>query len=272
MEFCYQLSKSPPTYDFLTFLWYAEQTRLHYGKQSLQIRIVLGDRLRVERDFYFQPERKTWRAQHMLYDLAWLMPSVTEVSVVNIGIQTVRYNMPGYPLDRCLKSSEMARKQVEKFLKNHPNPVCIPIRNYDYQKERNNNLTEWRKIVSWLKLNGYTPITVQDTEGLISGNICDLGGVDYWPASFYPDLRLALYEQCVTSLIMNQGPALLALMGNSDCFVFFDVYEHIESCTRKSYEKSGFYEDWGAGRRVIECKQQDIIGHLEQHLKEKVAA
>ena len=274
MEFCYQLSKSPPTYDFLIFLWYAEQTRKQYGKQSLQIRIVPGDRLRVERDLHFSEARKTWRAQHLLYDLAWLMPSVTDVSVSTQGIQTVRYNMPGLPMDRCLKSSAGATECVKRFLSKHRNPVCIPIRYYDYQTDRNTIPSEWRKVVSWLKSNGYTPISVQDTEGLMAGVHCDIGAIDYYPASMSPDLRLALYEQCVTNLILNQGPAVLGLIGNADCFVFFEELPQIESCTRENLKKTGFFEDWGPGRRTIECSQRadDIIAHIEPRLSEAKAA
>lgn len=202
MEVFYELSKSPPTHDFCN--WLSRVSTLG----DIQVRIVPGDRDLSPRDKYYGKEKRLWRIQNLLTPLAWLLPSVTDVSLGR-GEQKHAYGHPGGPQAPCLRAPEHARKIVKQFLP--PKVVTISLRNSDFEPERNTNNAEWELVCDWLSNKGYTPVIIPDAEADMSGRYRDIPYIHYRAASYHPALRVALYELAHHNLFICSGVQLLAM-------------------------------------------------------------
>jgi len=231
MEAFYELSKSPPTHDFVNWLQRVEAAREACGDKELTIRIVPGDRRWSERDLYYTPERRTWRIDNLLIPLAWLVPSVVDVSRGN-GIQTLSYANPGAPKKPFFKAPKLAKEIVSRLIPE--NTVTITLRNSDFDVRRNSRHAEWILVADWLKQKGLFPVFVPDAEADMRGLNPPIPYPSYLAASHNFALRLALYEGAKFNLFQSCGPLMTALYSEMS-LMGFGLYIPGRPCNEKAH-------------------------------------
>ena len=165
----YDLAKSPPTHDYVNWLARVEQERIKTGAETVKIRLVRGTRLFSFRDYLYSQERRDRRVYELLFPLSRLLPSVSDVCMVDEGEETLSYHNFTEPQAPVLQASPIDRSIVSHFLKELPNPVTFTIRQADFEHERNTNNDEWRKVLMWLVERDYSPIVIPDMEAEMSG-------------------------------------------------------------------------------------------------------
>lgn len=267
MEAFYDLSKSPATHDMVNWLVRAEEARIAAGAPDLQVRFVPGVRMTSIRDKFYTPERRNWRVQHLLTQLAWLLPSVTDVSMGS-GEQTLSYANPGEPKKPIFKAPAHAMQIVSDMLPK--NSVSITLRQSDFEPLRNSKLGEWLKVASWLKNNGYNPIIVPDAEADMRGMCEELPYYTYRAAAHCFALKLALYEQCPMNLMINSGTMLLGLHSDIRMMAFKLFVDGVPCCSESWMRKAGFTPDhnWGPHKHLFweDDSARNILPEIQKHM------
>ena len=263
----YDLSKSPATHDFVTWLARCELKRREAYSDHLEINIMPGTRDQSIRDKTLPAEQRAWTARTLLPQLAWLLPSVKNVTFHHLGIQHEPYT----PLQKwpgnLFRASDHAREVVKEYLSDKPNPVSITPRQSSFQPERNANRIEWLGVISWLWSNGYSPIIVPDTETIYSQSARNVWPHDtYWGASTSSDIRLALYEQCEMNLMTNGGPMVLALMADVPLMAFKLIVPGIATCSPQYMAANGFANgaEYAPGKKLFwaDDRKEHVIAQL----------
>lgn len=232
MTAVYDLSMSPPTYDFLGFLAEAERFRKAKEFDCIDIVFTPGP-IHGFRDDQLPPDAAT--REGMLWRVAVAMakrlPSVRNVQVLSQR-QDIKADFPEEWTDATakahygtrylkndapmLKASEYARKQVAlRYSKPY---VTITLRESSYWPNRNSKRSEWKKVADWLKAQNIQPIIVPDAEG--TGFLGDY--TECREATMDLDIRCALYEGAVVNLGVLNGP--MSLCAFLDCnYLIFNV-------------------------------------------------
>jgi hypothetical protein len=211
----YDLNTSPATHDFCNWLARVEAHRRQQREPFVDIMFVLGDRKRSPRDKVYPYERKVWRVHNLLMPLTRCLPSVRYIGIAESGEQTLNYVNVGSPVvNPFLKAPAAAASIAAAYLKGKKKPISITLRQSEFEPTRNSSGDQWGQVCDWLSARGYTPIYVPDGEALQAGNAWVLDAETYTPAAMSPEIRLALYEQCVTNLMTTGGPMVLALMAD----------------------------------------------------------
>lgn len=248
----YDLRESPPTHDFCNWLVRVEQERRAKKEEFVDIVIVPGDRQKSPRDHIYTMARKIWRIDNLLMPLARCLPSVRNITTGN-GAQTLSYlNTCSPVVTPVLKAPPVAASIVAGYLRGKPRPVSITLRQSEFEPIRNSTAAEWQKTSEWLGAIGYTPIYVPDGEALMTGTAVDLGEETYTPAAMSPELRLALYEQCVCNLMTTGGPMVLALMAEVPLMAWRLIVPGIPCATTNHMRMSAMSPDhyWGPYKKL----------------------
>lgn len=270
----YDLRESPPTHDFINWLVRAEYWRkLHQG-DALEIFIYRGYRFRSNRDYAYTQERRERKIWDLLVPLAKLNPLVRDVYVVDPvpgGKQQFSYLNLEQIVPPTLKASSISRSIISNFLREREivNPVTITIRQSDFEKPRNSRNEEWNKVGHWLKERGLTPIVIPDAEATMLGKETRLDFLHYYPATA-PDIRLALYEQCVLNLITTSGPMVMLMHSEAPMMAFKILVPGIKCCTEKYMGNSRMTpnDDWGPNKKFYwkDDTFENIVPELEKEL------
>jgi hypothetical protein len=269
----YDFQVSPFSYDFVPFLIGA---RSHGCKQVV---FVPGDR-------HYQkctPEQQIQRMENILKPLAkkyivctsreqakafWTedcypFKYTVEKPLAGHMHGYVNYNtkmlFPLYP------DAESAKRVGERV--GSRRPVVITVRESPIKPGRNSNLPEWLKVASWLKENGYWPVFVPDTD-----NIHDFGEFDYFSgAATNVQERIALYDQALVNLTINNGPAELLFWSQRPCLIFKYHNEQFLETSSKWHEKNllpvGSQPSWFTDRQRIvwqDDKAETIIERFQK--------
>ncbi len=267
MRVYYELSKSPATFDYVNFLVRAEQERLKRQQDSISIRISYGVRTQSPRDMVFGQNRKMWRINNLLIPLSRCLPSVSDVALGD-GSQTLGYLPFPNPQKPTLKAPEGASEIVAGFLEDKPKPVSITIRQSDFEQQRNSNIKTWIKVAAWLKARGYTPIMVPDAEAELYGASYQIGCEAYPAAALYPEIRQALYEQCVVNLMNGGGPMEMCLHSEAPVMIWNLVIEGFPMNTAQAIAARGLTKNYGPAKKIYMERDSEaqVIGNLETEL------
>lgn len=240
VHYDYDLKKSPPTYDFLTWLVLMDDRRQANNADKMRIRLVHGDRYVTERDCTIGPARREWRIRHLLPELCKLMPSVESVSVGMAGGQEVGFNSSPYPF----KAALVAPSYAHSLLPFQGDFITLTVRQSWTQTDRDTNQKTWCDVMEKMPL---PVVVVPDTEAERIGQPCIIPfGKRYAPAAFSPTLRMALYEKAKLNLFTSGGPMMMAAFSNVNAEVFGLRVESVRSCGEPWLEVCGLLD----GRRV----------------------
>ena len=267
MDAFYDLAKSPVTHDFLNWLVRVEQERIKSGAETLQIRFVRGRRYFSYRDYLYSDERRDRRVYELLFPLARLLPSVTDVCMADEGGQTLSYKNFSVSQKPVLKASAIDRSAVAHFLSEFENPVTLTIRQTDFEHARNTNNEEWGKVLEWLIKHDCSPIVIPDMESELTGRLTGLEQdfIHYPAAAFSPGIRLALYELSTLNLMTTGGPMVLALFSDVPMMAFKLIVDGINCCTPQHMINSAMSpnDDWG-DRKHLYWEDDTAVNVIER--------
>lgn len=209
----YDLSVSPPTYDFISFLLGAELWRLRMNLTALDIRILAGPEQGFRRDNLppFTAAERRAMLDNIVLPAAWLLPSVASIAECedvapaqpSIGWRDPRYGLHVMVAAAAKNCYPLAPPLSERV--RHKAPYAtITLREASYWPERNSTIGEWLKVAAALERRKLQPIFVRDTAR--AGDQVATFATDV-RASRDVSWRAALYAGAALNLFVGNGPA-----------------------------------------------------------------
>jgi hypothetical protein len=215
----YNLTFSPPTYDFLSFLLAAEMWRTDFDLEYISVQVIPGPKDGF-RDDSLPPsvdERRRMLGS-VVRPMTRLLPSVRDI-ITDRTAPCVGKTAPLYGLRLNV---EAARRGIYPFRApspiKHDRPyVTITLREAEYWPARNSNLPEWLRAAAEIERAGYEVVFIRDTAAAHDPVPC-----------FYSDPGAALnllhranvYAGAAMNLGVNNGPMWLAWFMGVPTLVF----------------------------------------------------
>lgn len=243
MTAVYDLSLSPPTYDFLSFLLEAERERIKRGHTHIDVVFIPGPKGGF-RDDTLAPSQaaREGMLHRVCVSACRLLPSIRNVTVrkdrqdVSGDIFPAKwtpltprarygnhYMVNAHPILRATQSAKefVASQSLGKY-------VTITIRNAEYWPDRNSNIAEWKIVAKALEAKGFNVLWIDDCANSSSVFSWDL------------DFRLAAYEGAACNLGITNGPMELLRLSNAPYLWFRVVTETVLFTTIAYWENCGF--------------------------------
>ena len=260
MNFLYDRSKYPSSYDFLQWLVNAEIANTYAGAKSGDLKVVFKGEHRedglarpVEQrqamfEHVMRPAISTMAAEEVPYqegmELANDVPYLTRFvvdHVVHNGGDVPYFRVP-----------LQAAREAQEYLKGRK-PVVITLREASYYPTRNSNLEAWKEFA---RTCGEDVIFVRDTskadEPLDGFETCPRASKDLW-------FRLALMHLARCNLMVGNGPWVLTLYSPSPWLCFGQLHPEIPDY------KPG-HPDWWANQMGVPEGGQFPWSHENQRL------
>jgi hypothetical protein len=214
---CYNVPRSPMSYDFCCWLIDAELRRRMAGAPApLKVHFWFG---RDGKTGLETPHRKQMF-------LGVVQPMLDLIGAVEDDAAADGYYRPAFSSRHIAKAArdgaeiprfKAPRGKVEVMARPRDNPVTITLRESALQPCRNSNMDAWLKFASYLKNKGENVIFVRDTAK--AGYAID--GFDTFPAgSIDLHWRMALYEIAKMNLFVSNGPATLGYFSDFPWLTF----------------------------------------------------
>ncbi len=216
----YDLAMSPPTWDFIAWLFNASVYQKKYGYGSLEVQFVPGP----FEGFRHDPSLTTFQKQQMLDNVCRTALPLFGAREIQEGGQpidfpyTIRMTVDavrdaGFELP-LMRPSQEARKWSEQYR----GAYVITLRECDYWLERNSSLTDWIRFADHLMDEGERVVFVRDTakadEGITGHTTLPIAAVNI-------DRRLALYCVAQMNYFVSNGPSSLALYSSDIPYLSF---------------------------------------------------
>lgn len=259
LQFVYDLSTSPLTFDFASYLAAVEVERRLRGLQSIEVIFVPGplDGARAETPEYeaaVNIEARKWRLRHMLLPMLSFLPTVSTFTVCKDRKQAealitsdarriypsdYRIFLPrqpdkkviheharaGVPIWPMFSAPVHARRLVQQFFDHQVKgrkAVVITLRNYPYTPQRNSRNADWLAFADSLDPARYAVIFVNDSETVTSPPPIDFSRhLVFDLASVNLELRLALYEAAWLNMALMHGPTELCWYSEAARYLLF---------------------------------------------------
>jgi len=259
LQFCYDLSTSPITYDFASYLAAAEIERRLRGFKNIDVIFVMGPHagVREESPDYeavVSREARLWRVRHMLVPMLAFLPTVQSFAVCGTREQAdvliskdprriypsdYRGFLPrppdkrvihdharaGVPIWPMFRATEHSRKLIREFLERDVKgrrPLVITLRNYGYTPQRNSRNADWLAFANSLDLTRYAPIFIHDSETVMQRPPEDFSKhITFDAASVNLEIRMALYEAAWLNIALMAGPTELCWYNEQARYLFF---------------------------------------------------
>jgi len=256
LQFVYDLSVAPLTFDFATHLAAAEVERRLRGLAAMNV-IFLIDRLREESPDYdaaVDRAARLWRLGQVLLPMLTFLPSVRGYAVCATRQQAepllttdpallyprdYRTFLPRQPDNRVIheharngvaiwplfRASDRARLLVSEFLDREAKgrrPIVITLRNYAYTPQRNSRNEDWLAFADSLDRSVYAPIFVHDSETVMQPAPADFSRhITCEAASLNLEIRMALYEAAWLNMALMAGPTELCWYNQQARYLLF---------------------------------------------------
>jgi len=259
LQFIYDLSTSPLTFDFASYLAAAEVERRLRGLHSIEVIFVPGplDGARAETPEYeaaVNIEARRWRLRHMLIPMLSFLPTVSTYTVCRDRKQAealvtsdakriypsdYRIFLPrqpdkkvihqharaGVPIWPMFDAPSHARHLVRQFFNHYVKgrrAIVITLRNYPYTPQRNSRNADWLAFADSLDPSRYAVIFVNDSETVTGPPPVDFSRhLVFDLASVNLELRLALYEAAWLNMALMQGPTELCWYSETARYLLF---------------------------------------------------
>lgn len=219
----YNLATDPINHDFLIYLIDAEMYRIRHGApKPLRIGFSHADELT-------EKGRRFWEAVHK--PLMTLIGAVEDVDA--IGGRRAALFTPSEICLNCkkgekvplLKARQPELEMIQARYQGRMPYVTITLREYKEWPHRNSHLESWVRFARDLQAQGERVIFVRDTDRANE----PLEDFETYPqASFYTNIRMALYEKSRCNFFVSNGPAGLGLFGDRPYLYFLRVYRDDE--------------------------------------------
>lgn len=214
---CYNVTTSPISFDFLTWMIDMEQRRIN-ANAPFPLKIA----------FWFGNDGKTGLAG--MPDRESMLNNVCRPAMKLIGAVEDPKSLLGHTSDffsyRRTVDLYNATKIIPKFKTDVKSPikkpgyVTITLRETTYWPHRNSRINEWLNFANYLKGKGERVIFVRDTrladEPIEGFETCPIASKDLIQ-------RCALYRDAKCNCFVANGPISLAYFGDSPWLKFFEI-------------------------------------------------
>jgi hypothetical protein len=259
LQFFYDLSASPVTFDFASYLAAAEVERRLRKLSDMNVIFVLGPKAGVRKELpdyeaAIDVTTRLARLRNILIPMLAFLPSVKSYAVCGSREQAeaiiatdrtriypddYRVYLPRQPAKKVifeharaglsiwpmLRATDAGKRFVGDFLAREAKgrkAVVITLRNYDYSPERNSRNADWIAFANSLDPAVYAPIFVHDTETSMRQPPADFGHhVVCHAASWSLEIRMALYEAAWLNMALMHGPMELCWYNEQARYVLF---------------------------------------------------
>jgi hypothetical protein len=259
LQFFYDLSVSPITFDFASYLAAAELERRLRRLRSINVVFVLGPygggrREPPDYEAAVDIESRLARLRNILVPMLSLLPSIAGYAVCGSRAQAraliasdsaklypsdYSVFLPRYPAKRVihdqaragvdiwpmLRAPAAAVRHVADFLAREASgrrPVVITVRESDYSPARNSRRDDWIAFADALDRSVYAPIFVPDTETAMRRSLAAFGDhIVCAAASWNLELRMALYEAAWLNMALMHGPLELCWYNERARYLLF---------------------------------------------------
>lgn len=214
---CYNVTKSPVSYDFIAWLIDQDMER---KAQNIISPLKVG--------FFFGRDGKTGMGdeyrQLMLNEVcrpAMEMIGAEEDPVATQGKFKEFFSFK-YTVENFNKGIPLTKFKSTKVLKDYKprSYVTITLREADHWPHRNSKLKEWTKFATWLETQGERVVFVRDTVKADER----IEGFETFPeASKDLYARVALYQNAKCNMFVANGPGALCFFGDAPWLGFFEI-------------------------------------------------
>ena len=259
LQFIFDLSVAPLTFDFISYLAAADMMRRRQRLSHMDVLFVAGDYRGVRRELpeyeaIVDAQMRIWRVRNVLAPALALLPSVRSYSycasreqaevlisanpshvypadyLLNFPCQPVKSMIHeaarnGEAVWPMLRATEAAKRFVATYIERIAQgrrPVVISLRNYKFAPGRNSRTAEWLRFADELDSARYAPIFVPDIEIAMTATPNDFGGHAVCVAACWNiEIRMALYEAAWLNMGIMHGPMELCWYNEAACYAIF---------------------------------------------------
>jgi hypothetical protein len=259
LQFFYDLSVAPLTFDFATCLAAAEVERRIRRLDGIDIVIVMGSHNGTRREFpeydaLVDATARLWRLRNLVQPMVALMPTVVSMAICGTrshaqslmtaesrsiypdGYSVFLPRQPsmkilhdharnGIQIWPLLQATEGGRRFIAAFMERKVGgrrSIIITLRSYDYTPNRNSQSEAWLKFADSLDKSLYAPIFVFDTETAMRPLLADFSQhIVCEAASWNMEIRMALYEVAWLNMALMHGPLELCWFNEASRYLIF---------------------------------------------------
>lgn len=269
----YDTNQYPISWDIAFFVEAAQIMRRKIGADATIVNILYPiDIARLpgvgaESDKAVDLHGREFRISHVCGQVAQMFPNVTvnlikERSALNaLSNSKALFNFPAEGLPhhteyyrmvnaspasvRGFAASKQALRYIEEWKSTFMTTkrlICISIREYSFDVQRNSKIGEWVKFIESLDKSLYEVVIIPDSDQIATYESSPLGKYRaFWPACFDVDLRFALYETAYLNLGVNNGPITACSLDKNVKYLMFKlVVPGVPHCTEEFISWSGF--------------------------------
>ena len=273
----YDTEKNPISYDIAFFLQAAEIFRKISGASHLIVSIVWpSDIVEIPGipDSYnlaVDAHSKSFRMVHIAVQMSQLISTsgvfqIKDRKFANApleilkGSKIITYPSPDNThhsiyyrlvnenpnLMEGFSASHAAHRYIQDWLKTLQGKskkiLCITLRQYAYDTQRNSNLDAWQDFLGRIDLDEYSVVIVPDTDRFADQEPLFGGRYPVFvPACFDADLRFALYEIAYLNMFVNNGPGSAATLSRKIRYLMFKMLApDVPHCTEDVLMQLGF--------------------------------
>lgn len=236
----YDLSISPPTYDFLVALCMMERERLRVGAERLEVVMLPGPNggFRKAPLWPYSIEAREAALLNIVIPMVGLLPSCVGIrrlenrEAEGYGVFTALH---GFPNQMTLLSEGL--RPLRSPVPEKGDYVTITLREANHWPSRNSNVKEWIDAAKALRKVGYRVIVIRDTLKADE----PLEGVETSPMASKDILcRAAFYAGAAMNLGVNNGPMWLAIAMNAPVLMCKLTANDAVCCDDQFYASCGF--------------------------------
>lgn len=268
----YDTNQYPISWDIAFFVEAAEITRRKMNAQATIVNILYPIDIAhlpgvgTESDRAVDLHGREFRIKHICGQVSEMFPDVTvnivkdraALAPLTSSKSFLQFPAEGLPhhteyyrivnanrdLVRGFSASRQALRYVENWKSTFTTKhlICISIRDYAFDTQRNSKVEEWVKFINALDKDLYEVVIVPDSDQISTYHKSPLANYRaFWPACFDVDLRFALYETAYLNLGVNNGPMTASSLNRNVRFLMFKLLvQGVPHCTEEFISWSGF--------------------------------
>jgi hypothetical protein len=152
--------------------------------------------------------------------------------------------------------------------------VVITLRNSKFDQARNSNEKEWDKFAQYLKLKGFIPVFIPDTDSAFQVNTILKDYLIFEECAWNIGLRIALYELAYLNFFSPNGCIVLAMFNKNCSYIAMNMLPIGSSITtaeayRKVGHKIGENYKFSNSRQQL-CFKSDNFNNIKSEFEQFV--
>ncbi len=250
----YDLTVSPLSYDFVSFLIIAEEARLKEALEDIHIVVVPFDEgVGHWNNTQFGLDHSMWRLNNVVFPLTRLLPSCKGFTICNSREQAMPfYKRPagnifpeGYTIERPierhhtgwsvlaansgrnlqhLRATPEARNYARQWIEEHAGGrkvVALTLREARFTNNRDSDPGVWSAFARQLTEKGFFPVILRDIDTALESPPREYQEFTFFPEGvFNLELRLGLYEEAHICAFVANGPAQVCFYNKNIPFLY----------------------------------------------------